>query len=269
MSIAFKMGGYTLPAPDAPSYSGNYSVFGDNRKGYMILKSSGTLSFKKPRQVDVFMLAAGTNGGNGANGYRGDAGTGGTGGLGGEHDNMYSVTLGESVPVVIGNSTSRTTSVNNVSVSGTGQSCYAFNGDYSDFSYVIYATKGGNGGNGGNGGRPEFNPGNPGTEGTAGTNGSGNGGKGGKGGSGGTSDAPKYVGDPDPGAGSPGADGENAQQNTGAGGGAGGGGGGGGYGCKWDATHGKSDEFLSYAGRGPGGKGGLGGSGIAIVRWGY
>ena len=168
MALGMKMGGLSGGLPDkAPIYTGEYSLFGDDKKGYMMLKSGGTLSFKRGRKVDIFMLSAGQNGfrgGDGDGGYvdpdeptydgppgvghAGRGGSGGKGGLGGASKILMNQSFKGDIPVVIGSYANPSTSINGISVSGTGTPCKAFNGDFPEFANVTYAQQGQKGRNG-------------------------------------------------------------------------------------------------------------------------
>lgn len=69
-----------------PSFTGSYSLFGDAKKGYIEIYSSGTLTFSKKTVVDVFVLGSGLRGATGTATGSGDTYTGSgtaTGGKGG------------------------------------------------------------------------------------------------------------------------------------------------------------------------------------------
>lgn len=61
-----------------PSFSGSYSLFGDAKKGYIELYSSGTLTFSTSATVDIFAVGGGKNGSSGGlYYYSGDGGKAG------------------------------------------------------------------------------------------------------------------------------------------------------------------------------------------------
>lgn len=49
-----------------PSFTGSYSLFGDAKKGYIEIYSSGTLTFSKKTIVDVFVMGSGLRGVDGS-----------------------------------------------------------------------------------------------------------------------------------------------------------------------------------------------------------
>ena len=49
-----------------PSFTGSYSLFGDAKKGYIEIYSSGTLTFSKKTIVDVFVMGSGLKGVDGS-----------------------------------------------------------------------------------------------------------------------------------------------------------------------------------------------------------
>lgn len=61
-----------------PTFDGSYSLFGDAKKGYIELYSSGTLAFSTSATVDIFAVGGGKNGGKGyLYYYSGDGGKAG------------------------------------------------------------------------------------------------------------------------------------------------------------------------------------------------
>lgn len=61
-----------------PSFTGSYAVFGDEKKGYIELYSSGTLTFSTSATVDIFAVGGGKNGSSGGlYYYSGDGGKAG------------------------------------------------------------------------------------------------------------------------------------------------------------------------------------------------
>lgn len=84
------------------SYTGSYDFSGDEYKGYLILKTSGTLSIKGT--VDLCLVGGG---GRGANGDQDGSGAsadydGGAGGAGGYVNNYFAQELDTSLSVVVG-----------------------------------------------------------------------------------------------------------------------------------------------------------------------
>lgn len=254
--------------PPIPTYTGSYTLSGDGKKGYMVLKSSGTFTPLANMTVDIFLVGAGGGGmlGGGGGGYTlnvldrvlpGNTGYAvqiGAGGNGGERDDSE----GDEVFVS------------------------AANGGYSMFwtSETIYDLA-----NGGLGGVSWYNGGNGGSGGATGGGGRGDGGTNGSDGGGtityhghgqGTTTRP-FGGDVAP---------FNTMQFAGGGGGGatwvggstGGTGGSGGGGNGGNAGIVGSNAVANTGGGGGGGaffwesghrRGGNGGSGIIIIRWGY
>lgn len=61
-----------------PSFTGSYSLFGDEQKGYIELYTSGTLTFSTSATVDIFAVGGGKNGSSGGlYYYSGDGGKAG------------------------------------------------------------------------------------------------------------------------------------------------------------------------------------------------
>lgn len=214
-----------------PSFTGSYSLFGDAKKGYIELYSSGTLTFSTSATVDIFAVGGGKNGDGGYLYYY--SGEGGKAGASFTRlkeklsSGDYSITIAAST----GNTSFgdiETTSATGVGTPGaqvgTSDSFVKKNGlagsdgDY-PFGDSTFAMVQGTGGSGGIQG------------GTGGAGGAGGGGAGG-GGAGGTGSASTI-------------DGKTGTANTGGGGGGAG---------NINGNH---------------GKGGAGGSGLVIVRWGY
>ena len=83
-----------------PTYTGGYEIAGDASKGYMTLKTSGTLTLCNGT-YDVCLVAGGTSGGN-ASGCN-MAGHSGAGGNGGEVLNKIAISLAGNYAITIGN----------------------------------------------------------------------------------------------------------------------------------------------------------------------
>lgn len=49
-----------------PTFDGSHSIFGDAKKGYIEIYSSGTLTFSKKKIVDVFVVGSGLKGADGS-----------------------------------------------------------------------------------------------------------------------------------------------------------------------------------------------------------
>ncbi|MGM9635165.1 MAG: glycine-rich domain-containing protein [Candidatus Avispirillum sp.] len=223
-----------------PSFTGSYAVFGDEKKGYIELYSSGTLTFSKNAVVDVFLLGGGA---------RGAAGTltmttakGGSGGKGSSGNSYYEVPVSGDYTIEIGSSEGTSTAFGYSQASGGGSAggvgavvtpdnvttkatsgstgvSYPFGGDNTEF-LINY---GAGGGGGGARSAPMWTP-----LGSGGTLG---------GGAGGNNSLTDY-------------NGGSGTANTGSGGGGGG------------AVYYSSSSTKK-------GTGGAGGSGLVIVRWGY
>ena len=56
-----------------PTFSGTYVLSGDEKKGQMVIKTSGTLTFPTNAKIDVFVVGGGTggnyHGGGGGSGF--------------------------------------------------------------------------------------------------------------------------------------------------------------------------------------------------------
>jgi len=220
------------------SYTGTYDSYGDTSHGYLVLKTSGTLSIKGT--VDLCLVGGG---GKGAQGSKSGYGSGGAGGAGGYVQNHVTQELNGDYAVTIGAGSTSTAAGGVTSVSGS----YTANGGTSAQTSSSVTGRGtsGNGGTKGaysTSGEDGIFPWNDATNfsafrvsgcgggairntiGTPGSGGAGGGGNGGGSGQAGTA----------------------GSANTGGGGGGGNGG---------DAVSSKV--------------GGNGGSGVVLVRWGY
>lgn len=104
-----------------PSFTGSYAVFGDEKKGYIELYSSGTLTFTTEAVVDVFVLPSGLKGATApsTSSYSGGANaTGGSGGKGGKGETGKAITVKGDYSVTVGASCSSTSTVNSSSALG-------------------------------------------------------------------------------------------------------------------------------------------------------
>lgn len=218
-----------------PSFTGSYSLFGDEQKGYIELYTSGTLTFDGDSIIDVFLLGGGNSGSSGVKGNASVRGYGGQGGSGSSGQNYYKIRVSGNYDIAIGSGGGNTSAFEHTQNAGGGANGGAggtqggsstagstgiaipFDGDSLEFT----TTFGGGGGGGGYRGIGTSNE-------YGGTGGIIGGGKGG--------DANETV----PWSGKAG------KANTGGGGGGGG------------AAAGYQDK-----------SGGAGGSGLVIVRWGY
>lgn len=157
--------------PKFPEYTGDHTIYGDAKKGYMIMTGSGDLSFPATMNVDVFLVGGGGGGGRGqmASGTENNQYYGGAGGGGGYAETFYSVlcVVNQSHPITIGagGAPSSTISVNTqggTTTFGAGDTLAyggTFNGGsgggqgaWSEYSYV--GTNGGSGGSDGSNGNP-------------------------------------------------------------------------------------------------------------------
>ena len=99
MRMSRRMGLNSIVRFKIPAFSGTYAVSGDKRKGYMVCKTSGTLTFDTKCVVDIFVIGGGASGGGKPNA----GGTGPGGGASGymQTRKQIAVTPG-SYPVAIG-----------------------------------------------------------------------------------------------------------------------------------------------------------------------
>ena len=213
-----------------PTFDGSYSLFGDAKKGYIELYSSGTLTFSTSATVDIFAVGGGKNGDKGyLYYYSGEGGKAGANFTLLKHklsSGEYTITIASAT----GNTSFgdiQTTSATGVgtpgAMVGTEGSFPTKNGlpgsdGYYPFDDSTFSRVQGTGGSGGI------------QAGTGGAGGAGGGGAGGAGGAGGMSGTSQ--------------NGKAGTANTGGGGGGAG---------------------KTSGGRGTGGSGG---SGLIIVRWG-
>ena len=220
-----------------PTFDGSHSIFGDAKKGYIEIYSSGTLTFSKKTIVDVFVMGSGLKGVDGSETSSGTisyqyGGAGGKGAKGATYTGIEA--MGDYV-INIAAACSSTSTANASSAFGNSvRTTGASGGAGSDCSS--------NGKNGSSGVSIPFGDS---------TNFTLNYGGGGGGGGGHTYDSSIAVGSSYmPGSGGSVGGGKGAFTNaTGVGEANTGGGGGGGYGTRL--------------------KGANGGSGLVIVRWGY
>lgn len=122
-----------------PSFSGSYSLFGDAKKGYIELYSSGTLTFSKNAVVDVFLLGSGlcgatgsassTSGGYYPNAYYSLSSTGGKGGNGAAGKTIKALNVNAGAyDIVIGAECASTSSANASSAFGESANSVVSNG---------------------------------------------------------------------------------------------------------------------------------------------
>lgn len=92
MAIGMKMGSASGIMPEKiPEYTGTYSLYGDEKKGYMELKSSGTLSFPSDKKIDIFLVGGGQAGQINSPGE--NVGDRQWGGNGGETQSFFNITV--------------------------------------------------------------------------------------------------------------------------------------------------------------------------------
>lgn len=187
-----------------PTYSGSHAVFGDEKRGYIELYSSGVLTFPKKSVVDLCIIGRGKNGSKASGGA-------GAGGAGGTANNQYGIEAIGDYTITIGGTTSAlgySQGTGGGSKGGSGGSggddgtgvgggggaqgsAVPFGGDYSEFN-IRYGGGGGGGGwrmspywsnhgsggsvGGGAGGKSGWNDNKTGSAGTANTGGGGGGG---------------------------------------------------------------------------------------------
>lgn len=117
-----------------PSFSGSYSLFGDAKKGYIELYSSGTLTFDGNSTVDVFILGSGLKGANGTQvtGYPSTNVTerGGNGGTGGKGATYTGIKVSGSYDITIAAACSSTTTANASSAFGNSVNTKGASGGY-------------------------------------------------------------------------------------------------------------------------------------------
>ena len=63
MRMSRRMGLNSIVRFKIPAFSGTYVISGDKRKGYMVCKTSGTLTFDTKCVVDIFVIGGGASGG--------------------------------------------------------------------------------------------------------------------------------------------------------------------------------------------------------------
>ncbi len=63
MRMSRRMGLNSIVRFKIPEFSGTYAVSGDKKKGYMVCKTSGTLTFDTQCVVDIFVIGGGASGG--------------------------------------------------------------------------------------------------------------------------------------------------------------------------------------------------------------
>lgn len=230
------------PPAALPAFTGSHALFGNGRKGYIELYSTGTLTLTGKKTVDIFAVGGGKRGGNGSYSSS-SAGTSGEGGKAGANFTLLRQTLGAgdyavTVGAADGNSAFGELGVTasqgigapgaSRSSSGNGYPGSAGVRPFGDGSFNLVEGAGGSGAMQ-IGGGTSFRSGGAGGEGGGGAGGNFNG----------RDVQPQYQ----PTSGSPGV------ASTGGGGGG----------------AGRCTNEPSY----PGVAGGVGGSGLVIVRWGY
>ena len=128
-----------------PSFSGSYAVFGDEKKGYIELYTSGTLTFDGNSTVDVFILGSGLNGGDGyqISGTSTTKERGGDGGAGGKGETYTGIKVSGSYDITIAAACSSTTTANASSAFGNSVNTKGASGGYgSDRSNGINGSTG-------------------------------------------------------------------------------------------------------------------------------
>ena len=130
-----------------PSFTGSYSLFGDAKKGYIELYSSGTLTFDGNSTVDVFILGSGLKGNNGTQvtGYPSSIVTekGGDGGAGGKGETYTGIKVSGSYDITIAAACSSTSTANASSAFGNSVNTKGASGGYgSDRSIAMNGSTG-------------------------------------------------------------------------------------------------------------------------------
>ncbi len=260
----FKAGGASTPK--FPTYTGAHALFGTEKKGYMEVYGSGTLTAQANMNVEAFLVGGG---GGGANGGQYSCGGGGGGGGYVKLLTNVAITNGISYPSVIGGGGS---CVSGYTAPTSGGSTTVFDnmaaggfGGYSGIS-SIKRCGGGDGGSGGGAGGGSRESGEDVYDYIAGNGGANSGAGGGSsyGGAGGAGGGVSTA--------------FNGKTYSGGGGG-GDSGAGIGYGNNGSANGGRYNEVAPNATPNTGGGGGgacsrsfsgsMGASGIIIIRWGY
>lgn len=100
-----------------PTFDGSHSIFGDAKKGYIEIYSSGTLTFSKKGTVDIFLLGGGKPGNLGAIGSNG-----GAGGQGAAGHNYFAVEVLGEYPIIVGSGSGNSSGFGNTATSGGGAS---------------------------------------------------------------------------------------------------------------------------------------------------
>lgn len=115
-----------------PSFTGSYSLFGDAKKGYIELYSSGTLTFDGNSTIDVFILGSGLNGRNGleTSGISTTIEGGGDGGAGGKGETYTGIKVSGSYDITIAAACSSTTTANASSAFGNSVNTKGASGGY-------------------------------------------------------------------------------------------------------------------------------------------
>ena len=130
-----------------PSFTGSYALFGDAKKGYIELYTSGTLNFDGNSIVDVFILGSGLKGANGteSTGYPSTIVTeiGGDGGTGGKGATYTGIKVSGNYDITIAAACSSTAKANASSAFGNSVNTKGASGGY--------GSRNSNGGNGSTG----------------------------------------------------------------------------------------------------------------------
>ena len=115
-----------------PSFTGSYSLFGDEQKGYIELYTSGTLTFDGNSTVDVFILGSGLHGGDGyqASGTSTTIEKGGDGGAGGKGETYTGIKVSGSYDITIAAACSSTLKANASSAFGNSVNTKGASGGY-------------------------------------------------------------------------------------------------------------------------------------------
>lgn len=115
-----------------PSFTGSYSLFGDEQKGYIELYTSGTLTFDGNSTIDVFILGSGLKGGSGyeSSGVSTIIERGGDGGAGGKGETYTGIKVSGSYDITIAAACSSTYKANASSAFGNSVNTKGASGGY-------------------------------------------------------------------------------------------------------------------------------------------
>ena len=132
-----------------PTFDGSCAFFGDAKKGYIECYSSGTLTFSKPRTVDIFLAGGGAGGVSGTS----SSYIGGGGGGSGYVQNAMGVSAGE-LQIEIGAGGAASANGGGTAATPNGQTAYTAAGGSAGTapSSGTSGNRGGAGGSGGGGG---------------------------------------------------------------------------------------------------------------------